>query len=135
MRKPINLIARWGLPSNWRANRKNSLPQVETINQESCTGELNQKPGHEGKHEPEHRTALNLQMKGTHNTEGPGQTGRNRAHLSYLHICYIHAGLRQKLIVIVWWFTGIQVDSKSIILLSLCNNPTTIELKYHSCKL
>ena len=38
--------------------------------------ELSQKPGHVGKHGLEHKTALNLETKGTpNNTEGPGQTG------------------------------------------------------------
>ena len=58
---------------------KQSTTQVETINQGRRTGELNQKPGHEGKHGLEQQTALNLEMKVIHNhTEGPGQTGLNK---------------------------------------------------------
>ena len=45
-------------------------------------GELNQKPGDEGKHGLELRTALNLGTKVTHkNTKGPGQRGRKTATL------------------------------------------------------
>ena len=54
----MNLIARWGLPSNWRANRK----KISQDMRENTDW---------------NRTALNLETKVTHNTEGPGQTGRS----------------------------------------------------------
>ena len=56
-------------------------------------GELNQKPGHEEKHGLEHRTALNLETKGTHNTEEPGQMGRNTLTI-FLTICGDNMHLR-----------------------------------------
>ena len=77
MRKPINLTARWGLPSNWHANRKNRIYlRWKQLTSEGAR-ENNHKPGNEGKHGLEHRMALNLEMRGTRNTERPGQTGRN----------------------------------------------------------
>ena len=77
-----------------QGNQKTKLPGGDCItigvqtesnsggnNQERCIGELNQKPGHEGL---EHRTALNLENKGTHNNmERTGQTGRNNYDPSF----------------------------------------------------
>ena len=86
MRKPINLIAGWGLPSNWQANRKNRIYlKWKQLTREGA-GENNQNAGHEGKHGLEHRTALKLETKVTHNiTEGPGQTGRNTRSVTQIH--------------------------------------------------
>ena len=64
------------MPSNWPANRIEL--RLQQLARKVHGGNSTKKPGHEGKHGLEQRTALNLERMVTNkHTEGPGQMGHN----------------------------------------------------------